>query len=709
MTLAEQIKKEMKEAEKGIFSHEYFRSIGYENTTHTSPYEMRADGIYTLFTVPVPKIYRGDLIVGSMQPLFLNLSDGEKEKASKICAPFPERKFATGRDHCAPDYVTVLNIGIGGLLEKISKSEKNHKGDKDALSYLNAMRISLNALQERIRLHVKRADELMGADGYDKERLLFIKKNCEAIVERPPESFAEALQLVWMIHSSFVVDMRFAVALGRLDRYLYPYFKKEIESGELTKERTTELLENIFIKICERRMFRNHDDVVNICIGGVDGDGKCAVNGLSYCILEAVKNVNMPGPNLSARITPDTPDEFLDECLKSIGTGLGYPALMNDTVNMAALSKYGYDENDVRNYSMVGCVENFMTGKQPPWTDDRFDTPRFLEYVLFNGAGYDKTKTGIKTVPLSEITSMKVFMREFEKQLASGVNEYMGQYRKLHVIEDGTNYTSPFLSCFFDDCIEKGRDLNMGGTRYPSAHGASLMGIATVSDSLAAIEKVVFCDREATLQEVADAMKANFVGYEDLHKKLLAAPKYGNNDNFVDKYAVWFTSYLSDVFSKYKTYDGGGIYTSIASNVSNIPAGKIIGATPDGRLAGEPLSDAASPTYGRDTRGATSTVLSVSKPDYTNCACGTVVNQKYSPAAFSDGKRDKLLQLIKVYFSRGGQEIQINATSSEILKDAMEHPENYQSLVVRVSGFSALYVTLDKEVQKDILNRTQQG
>jgi formate C-acetyltransferase len=203
-------------------------------------------------------------------------------------------------------------------------------------------------------------------------------------------------------------------------------------------------------------------------------------------------------------------------------------------------------------------------------------------------------------------------------------------------------------------------------------------------------------------------MNADFVGYETLQKKLLAAPKYGNNDDFVDKYAVWFIDYLGGLFEKKKTRDGGGIYIAAAANTSNIGAGRCINATPDGRKRYAPLSDAASPTYGRDTRGATATVNSVSKPNYTKVACGSVVNQKFSPSMFGEEKRKKLMTLIKTYFKKGGQEVQINATSREILEDAMEHPENYQNLVVRVSGFSAFYVTLKKEVQMDILNRTQQ-
>ena len=234
------------------------------------------------------------------------------------------------------------------------------------------------------------------------------------------------------------------------------------------------------------------------------------------------------------------------------------------------------------------------------------------------------------------------------------------------------------------------------------------MGIGTVCDSLAAIEKVVFTDRAATLRELKDAMNANFEGYEALRQKLLDAPKYGNNHDFVDKYAVWFIDYLGALFEKKRTRDGGGIYIAAAANVSNISAGRIINATPDGRRRGEPLSDAASPTYGRDTRGVTATLHSLSKPDYTKVACGSVVNQKFSPSMFTEEKRKKLMALIKIYFQNGGQEVQINATSRETLIDAMEHPEKYQNLVVRVSGFSAFYVTLAKDVQLDILNRTQQ-
>ena len=708
MYLTEALKVEMRQATIGEFCPEHFRGMGYQRSIAVTPACKRADGIAALLTGPIPHIYQSDLIVGSIRPLFVSLTDTERQAARDAAVPFPERRFISNKDHYAPDYETVLSVGIGGLLSNIDASKKAHAGNEEALDLLNAMARTLRALQEMLRAYAQRAETLIGTAGYDSERLAAVAERCLAIVEAAPKSFAEGLQLLWMIHTCFLYEGRYAMALGRLDQLLYPLYRCDIDSGTITAPMATELLENVFVKICERRFYRNADDVVNICIGGVDADGKSSVNDLSYCILEAVRGVNLPGPNLSARIAPDTPDEFLDTCLKVIGTGLGYPALMNDTVNMAALRRYGYDEADVRNYSMVGCIENFMTGQQPPWSDGRFDTPRFLEYALLDGEGFDKSRKGLKPPPLSKLATMDAFMSELERQLAHGVREYVEDFNAKNVIRDPKNHTSPFLSCFCKLCIERGRDINMGGAKYPSVHGAALMGVGTISDALAAIEQVVFIDKAATLTDIADAMRQNFVGYEKLRHRLLAAPKYGNDHPLPDKYAVWFTAFLADEFDKYRTHDGGGIYIAMAANISNIDAGHRIGATPDGRLAGEPLSDAASPTYGRDKTGVTATLLSLAKPDYTRCACGTVVNQKFYPDIFEDGKRQKLLSLIRVYFAKGGQELQINATDTETLRDAMEHPERYASLVVRVSGFSALYVTLDREVQEDILRRTQQ-
>ena len=702
------LKQDMINPPEGIYAPHYFRARGLRSSADAPACLRRAQSIASLLASPKPYIYRGDLIAGSLRPLWVDISAEEAQTAAEICAPFCIRGFHHNGDHFAPDYTTILTEGIPGMLARIEASQKAHANEPERVDFLESMAISLRGLRDRLAAHAEAAEALFGAEGYMHETLTCIKENCSALCERAPASFAEALQLVWMIHTAFSYEGRYAMALGRMDQYLYPFFEADAQRGALTEEEAVALLENVFVKLYERHVFFGGDDVVNIAVGGVTPDGADATNRLSYCILRAVGNVNLPGPNLSARITPDTPEDFLDECLKVIGTGLGYPALMNDTVNMAALSRYGYAPEDVRNYSMVGCIENFMTGMQPPWTDGRFDTPRFLEYVFNDGKGYFHPSAGLDTGSVESITSMDILMERLETQLKAGVREYVENFNRVNTLPNPEAYTSPFLSLFCKDCIGRGLDINMGGAIYPSVHGAALMGVGTMTDSLAAVEQVVFTDKAASITDLVAALKANFEGYDGLREKLMAAPKYGNNNNFADKYAVWFVRFLSDEFMQYKTRDGGGYYTAIAANVSNIYAGHTIGATPDGRRAGEPLSDAASPTYGKDTRGATATVLSLTKPDYSKVACGTVVNQKYSPSMFEDGKRDKLRALIRVYFQKGGQEMQINATSTAVLKDAMEHPENYPDLVVRVSGFSALYVTLAREVQMDILARTQQ-
>ena len=700
MPLFEQLNKELVRDGEGAFAPYYYRCLGYRRQLSARPPFLRANGICGLFTETTPVILKSEWICGNLKALYSEEDPLVLEYAKKTVDIFGERKFHTNKDHFAPNYAHILGNGLPGLVELIDRSCQAHKEDSHKVETLCAMKQTLQGFSRMIENYGNAAHICKGDPAYDPQKLDFIIHNCDQIVSGKPESFAQALQLVWFCHLAFLMEERNAMALGRMDQYLYPFYKADIEDGRITEAQAVELLENVFIKLQE--------DTVNICIGGQDRDGKCQLNDLSRCILRAVSNCNVPGPNLSLRVTENTPDDFLDECLKTIGTGLGYPALMNDDVNIAALRRYGYAEEDIYDYCMVGCIENFLHGKQPPWSDGRFDTPRYLDYVFNNGVSRASSTIGIDTGAVENISSMEEFVAAFEKQLAFGVEEYVAKFNQKNDSINQKNFPEPFLSCFCEECIERGLDINDGGTRYPSVHGAAVMGIATTADSLAAIEKVVFIDKTATLSQLKEALNRDFEGWEDLRETLLAAPKYGNNDDFVDKYAIWFVDFLDSQFWQYRTRDGGGIYIAAAANISNIYAGKTIGATPDGRKCGEPLSDAASPTYGRDVRGATATVSSVAKPDYTKVACGSVVNQKFSPSMFSDGKRAKLLALIRTYFKKGGQEIQINATSREVLLDAMAHPEKYQNLVVRVSGFSAFYVTLDRDVQLDILNRTQQ-
>lgn len=701
MEITKSLHRELKDTPNGRFAPYLFRYRGIIEDLYAPRTAVRANGIRALFTLPPPVILKNELFAGNTFGLYSAEDESRLDHARNVVDQLKLRSFGTNADHFAPNYRRFLADGIPGTLRRIDASIEAHGDDERKLVTLRAMRRTLEGFSDMLASYAAAARELTGADGYDDGRLAFIAQNCEALTVRPPESFAEALQLVWACHNAFLFEGRYAMALGRLDQYLYPFYKRDLDRGAITPERAVELLENVFIRL--------EGDVVNIAVGGTSPKGECEVNELSYLVVEAVKDCRIPGPNLSARIMRDTPDDFLAACLRSIGTGLGYPALMNDEVMIPGLESYGFDHDDVCDYSMVGCIENFLTGKQPPWSDNRFDTPRFIEYVFHNGVSETAHSAGLDLGDVDGVGSMDEFVRRLEKELELGVCEYAIRVNGYNASLDQEYSEEPFLSLFCDDCIGRGLDINCGGAIYPSTHGAAVMGVGTVADSLAAVEKVVFVDHAATLGEIRDALKANFEGYEDLRSKLLAAPKYGNNDDFVDKYAVWCLDYLHTLFSRQRTRDGGPFLVLMAANTQNISSGQLTGATPDGRRAKEPLSDAASPTYGRDVKGPTVTLASLAKPDYTKSAGGTVVNQKFSPGAFAEDRIDALVSLIKVYFRRGGQEVQINATSREVLEDAMEHPENYGDLVVRVSGFSAYYVTLGRDVQLDILNRTSQG
>ena len=679
------------------FCRDFYMARGYKAAFNEPNVIARARAIEALFTGHEKIVYRNDRIAGSIRGLFTDISDEEDKSARDLVTSYGRHDFWTNFDHFAPDYKTALELGIPGILENIRASQKTHQNDRRRVNFLKAAEICMEAFRKMVGQYAEAA----GPD-------LEIADACRALSVRPPYSFREALQLVWLIHVSFLCEGRYAMALGRLDQYLFPYYERDIRNNTLKYEEAVDLLACTFIKIGEYRLHGN-DDVVNICIGGVKRDGDGGINPLSYAVLEAVRRCNIPGPNLSARLYDGAPREFLDACLQVIGTGLGYPALMNDSINIPALARHGYSPEDCRDYCFVGCIENFIQGKQPPWSDGRFNAPKYLELALNDGVCMlTDTRLGPSTGEAGAIDGMDSFMAAFKKQIEYGASEYMARFTNHNDKFNRENYQQPYLSCYCQDCIGRGLDINNGGALYPSAHGACGMGIATVADSLAAIQKIVFEDRLASLVELRDALRVNFNRYETLRRQLANAPKYGNDVQYADLYAVWYVDFLYEIFSKYRTPDGGPVYIAMASNTGNIPAGLATAATPDGRFAREPLSDAASPTYGRDVNGPTAVVNSLSKPDYTKVSCGTVLNQKYEPSMFTDVKKRRMLaNLIETYFKLGGQEMQINAVSRDVLQDAIANPEKYRGLVTRVSGFSAYYVTLDPAVQRDILNRTE--
>lgn len=693
------LKKEVQIPVTGRLVRDYYMGIGYKEQLNAPVPVARANAFRALLSRTKKHVYKNDIIVGSIRGLFgEGITEEENNRYSVYTARFGRRGWLQGCDHYASAYDRLIRLGVGGIRAEIAESAERYKSDRKRIEFLKACDVSMLGFSEMIRGYSEAAENPE------------IKQVCMNIAEKPASSFREALQLVWFGHLAYLYQGLYAMALGRIDRYLYPYYKNDIDNGIITQDEAQLLLENVFMKIGEYRTCYGGDDVCNICIAGITPDGENAVTDLTFAVLRAVGKCNIPGPNLSARINPKTPDAFLAEALNVIGTGLGYPALMNDTPNIKALMHMGYAEHDANNYCMVGCIENFLPGMQPPWSDGRFDMVKFLEYTL--NRGYDMlsgSRAGIDVGDMCEWKSMDEFMMAYEAQIADAASEYACSINLEHGRYSNEFYVNPYMSCLTYCCVERGLDISNGGSVYPSSHGACGMGIGTVTDSLAAIEKLIYKDKTLTMETLLKALNADFEGYEEVRRQLLDVPKYGNDCDETDKWAIWYVNCLSDLFDAQRLYDGGRFHTAIASNTSNIPAGAVCAATPDGRKAHEPQSDAASPTYGRDRRGPTCTVKSVSKPDYSRVACGTVLNQKFSPNMFRGTNNIKrLAALVRVYFNRGGQEMQINSVSRDILIDAMDHPDNYAGLVVRVSGFSAYYVRLDRSVQFDILNRTEQ-
>ncbi|MBQ1942796.1 MAG: hypothetical protein II368_04010 [Clostridia bacterium] len=704
------LRKEMKTPPKGVPVGRVYLLLGHRPYYAEPPIIAKSHGTANLFASAPAFVYESDLIAGSIRGVFSeDFSERYRKKADHDFFSYGFNHFITNADHYAPNYRTFLVEGIPGTYAKIEKSKKEHTDEKSQ-RFLTAVGITLDGFSQMIENYAVAADARAAAATTEEAKARFTQMAADLRLLRvsAPQNFRQALQLVFLTYVAFRMEGKNAMALGRIDQYLYPFFEKDVKAGVLTEEKATELLACTFLKIGESRYFGG-DDTVNICIGGITPDGKDGVNPLSYCVLAAVKEANIPGPNLSARMHANQPDKFLDECLKVIATGLGYPALMNDEINIPALARHGYKIEDVNDYCFVGCIENLIMGKQVPWSDGRFNVPMFLEPVFFHGETLVNPEyIGIDTGNVEDIKSMDEFIEAYHKQLEFAIADYYASFNSENDRYNTENYSQPFLSIFCDDCIARGKDVRDGGAIYPSVHGAGCIGIATVADSLAAIEKLVFNEKKYTLSQVRDALAADFKGYEEMQKDMLAAPKYGNDDDFVDKYAVWFVEEMDRIYKPYKTRDGGAFYSAIASNIQNISAGAEIGATPDGRNAKEPVSDAASPMHGMDHEGITAVINSTSKPDYKLVSCGTVLNQKFTPRMLNDDEcRKKVCDLLKVYFKKGGQEMQINSVSRDVLKDAMKHPENYQNLVVRVSGFSAYYIHLDRSVQLDILKRTE--
>lgn len=612
------------------------------------------------------------------------------------------RNFGVHSDHHAPDYAKLIRVGFGGLKEEILASLPGQ--DATGRVFLESMLLALQGASAHLLRWRQHLREIM--NGHPNHRILLEEQadRLERLSEKPPTGFEDALQLVLLYHYMMQLDDRSAMAFGRLDQYLYPAYCADIAAGRIDDEKVQAYLDHLFAKITI------DGDVQNIALGGVKPeDGTDATNPLSYMILEACRRIGRAGGNCTARIHKHTPPSFLEKCAEVIRSGIGYPAVFNDEVEIPALLKHGYGLEEARDYCFVGCIEVFLQGKQAPWADSRLNPIYSLNLTLFNGVD---SLTGESAGPATEDPpDFESFYRAFLDRCRADAYHSITDWNKRQAQYDdrAMDYTSPLMSALVSDCIRRGRDMNDGGAIHPGNCGFAVMGLASIADCLAIIKEWVYDQPRFTLEQLRKILAANFEGYETERQQLMrGVPKYGNDDDRVDGIAVRFVNDYAGFFDDYRTPQGGRYWTLLGSNVSNIWAGKLIGASIDGRLSGTPISDAASPFFGRDQRGPTATIRSVSKIPYGLCLGGNVVNLKLDPASIKGPEGLRCLAfLIRTCFDLGGSELQFNTTDRKMLEDAVRHPERHENLVVRVSGFSANFIWLDPAVQKDILARTE--
>ena len=714
-TLAQQLKAEIEEAFSPAESirDDYWEQCRYKTIREADPAlslpELRTVYFENLLLNCPKKIYDSDWIAGSRWGVYHHQMD-EAPAEAEWGVHLRSRDFNAHNDHSAPGYELLLEKGVAGIVREAEQNLKNYPADAQEAVFLRCVVRAYSAFGKLLLQYAQAAREKYDQTG--EARFLRMAEDLTHLSDRPAQTFRQGVQLVWLCHMAFMIEPKGAMAFGRMDQYLYPLYARDRAAGRLTRQEAVDCLQAMMAKLHETYATVGGTEICNLTIGGRRADGTSAVNDLSYDIIEAVKAAHMPDINLSARLDAGTDQAFYRACLEAISTGIGFPSLFNDDVIIPYLTReLSIPLEDASNYCLVGCIETYLPGMQPPWADCRLNTMKALEYTLNDGRDMlTGSPDGIQK-PTAELVSMEQLLERFEENtrlltrtLTAELNARKEQY-------PDDIYYSPFLSGMFYGCLESGRDLNDGGCRYPTKiQGIAYVGIATAADSLVALEKLCFEEKRYTLSQLSEILRSNFAGQEELRQYLKnRMPKYGNDLDEVDRYARWFSDMTARVCRLEGDFGQVKYVPLIGSNTSNIACGAELAASPDGRKAGEAVSNTASPTCGAEVNGPTAVINSVTKPDFTQINCSNV-NMKFSPPFFQGEENlEKLTALYRSFIEKGGEQVQINVISPAMLKDAFHHPEQHRSLMVRVSGFSAYFVTLPREVQLEIIQRAQVG
>ncbi len=680
----------------------------------------------------------------------------------------PGNYFYNGVGHVTVQYDKVLRIGYLGILKEIdAELETMNVGDADysaKKALLEAMKISCRAVIRYAERYSEMARSLASetSDPARRAELLAIAENCRKVPANGAGSFWEACQSFWFVQMLLQIESSgHSISPGRFDRYMYPCYKKDIDAGKITRDFAQELIDCIWVKFNDLNKCRDASSAEgfagyslfqNLIVGGQTPQGEDATNDLSFLCIYATEHVRLPAPSFSVRIWNKTPHEFLLRAAELTRVGLGLPAYYNDEVIIPSLMSRGLSLEDARDYNIIGCVEPQKAGKTWGWHDAAFfNMLKPLEMVFSNGV-LDGVPVGKETGSLESLDTYEKFFSAYKEQTEDMISLLVNADNAIDSAH-AERCPLPYLACMLDDCIKRGKTPEQGGCVY-NFTGPQGFGIANIADALYAVRTLCYEQKKFTLSELAEALTHDFgrmsperaariteetakelsragvpisegivseiyntvksadgdPKYARVRKAIADLPKYGNDIEEVDALAREAAYVYTRALPRYKNPRGGVFQAGLYPVSANVPLGAQTGATPDGRYAGTPIADGVSPAAGRDTHGPTASCNSVARLDHGIASNGTLFNMKFHPSALEgNAGLENFAALVQTYFENKGSHMQFNVVSRSTLLDAQKHPEKYAGLVVRVAGYSALFTTLSKSLQDDIINRTEQG
>jgi len=584
-----------------------------------------------------------------------------------------------------------------------------------------AMEICCDAIITLAKRHADLARELAEkqSDPQRKAELLKIAEVCAHVPAHAPRSFHEALQSYWFVHLGVITELNTWDSFnpGRLDQHLYPFYVKELEEGTLTRERAEELLQCFWIKFNNQpappkvgvteEQSGTYTDFALINIGGLKPDGSDAVNELSYLMLDVVEEMQMIQPSACIQLSKKNPDRFLRRACRVIRTGLGQPSVFNSDVIVEEMLHDGKTLADARAGGPSGCVTISAFGKESCTLTGYMNWPKVLELALHDGVDPQSGRQiGPRTGYARGFRSYEALFNAYRRQLKYFVDLKIAGNNAIERLF-ANHMPAPYMSLLMDDCVAQGRDYHDGGPRYNPTYIQGV-GTGTTADSLAAIRALVFEEKVLSMEQVLDALRTNFEGREAVRQTLLSkAPKYGNDDPRADDVAEELFNAYFDVLDGRPNTKGGKYRVNLLPTTVHIYFGSVVGASANGRKAGEALSEGISPSQGADVRGPTAVLRSAARIDHARTG-GTLLNMKFSPHTLDGDGLKRLADLIRTYFKLDGHHIQFNVVDAATLREAQQHPDRHRDLIVRVAGYSDYFVDVGRELQDEIISRTEQ-